>query len=66
MGLYLFFLIIGILSLVGGIFNIRVPMDIVTINNPIEYFFGRKARRIFCVIIGVIFIVVALAGVIKC
>ena len=62
----LLFLAIGILSLVGGWFNIRILLDLFTINNPIEYFWGRKARRIYCIIIGFVFIVLSLFGFAEC
>ena len=60
------FLAIGILSLIGGWLNIRILLDLFTINNPIEYFWGRRARQIYCIIIGIVFIVLSGIGFAGC
>lgn len=60
--MYLFFLIIGILAFVAGKFNIRILLDLFTIMNPIEFFFGARSRRLYCIIIGCIMIVLSVIG----
>lgn len=61
-GIILLSLILGLLALIGGRFNIRILLDLFTINNPIEHFFGNKGRRIYCIIFGIVLIVLSVLG----